>query len=167
MKFETVNLNDFLWPSALGQEGRISSRIIAQYFGKDHRKVVRDIEALDIVGDFNTANFGRITYVDSRGRTQDAVALTRQGCFYLIMGYTGSKAAKIKVELLLKFDQMEKQIQEQERRYWKSEYARQANLKEALDVYETGVEVVASDNDLLTTILEFDENVDYNTLHNI
>lgn len=58
---------------------RANSLQVAEYFGKHHDKVVRDIEALDCSPEFNAANFGVIKYTDSRGRKQKAYAMTRDG----------------------------------------------------------------------------------------
>lgn len=43
-----------------------TSLIVAQVFGKEHNKVVRDIENLSCSSNFNAANFGVIEYTDSR-----------------------------------------------------------------------------------------------------
>lgn len=89
---------------------RANSLMVAEYFGKDHRKVTRDIEALDCSAEFNTANFGRISYIDSRGRKQKAYAMTRDGFMFLVMGYRGRKAAAIKEAYIHRFNQMESTI---------------------------------------------------------
>ena len=66
-----------------------TSLIVAQVFGKEHAKVVRDIENLSCSSNFNAANFGVIEYNDSRGRIQRAYEMTKDGFSFLVMGYTG------------------------------------------------------------------------------
>ena len=65
-----------------------TSLIVAQVFGKEHNKVVRDIENLSCSSNFNAANFGVIEYTDSRGRIQKAYEMTKDGFSFLVMGYT-------------------------------------------------------------------------------
>lgn len=65
---------------------------VADVFGKDHGKIIRDIENLECSQQFNRANFGLIDYVDSRGRTQPMYEMTRDGFSFLVMGFTGAKA---------------------------------------------------------------------------
>lgn len=90
---------------------RVSSLYVAEAFGKQHDKVVRDIKNLDCSQEFNTANFGVINYTDSRGRKQRAYAMTRDGFTFLVMGYRGKKAAAFKEAYIKRFNQMEAFIQ--------------------------------------------------------
>lgn len=92
------------------ETARANSLIVAKFFGKDHRKVTRDIENLDCSPEFNAANFGRISYTDSRGRKQKAYAMTRDGFMFLVMGYRGKKAAALKELYIKRFNEMEKFI---------------------------------------------------------
>lgn len=86
---------------------RVDSLFVAKFFEKDHDKVVRDIENLDCSDEFNIANFGVITYKDSRGRKQKAYAMTRDGFMFLVMGYRGKKAAYFKELYIKRFNEME------------------------------------------------------------
>lgn len=89
---------------------RADSLLVAKMFEKDHDKVVRDIENLDCSKEFNAANFGVISYKDSRGRKQKAYAMTRDGFTFLAMGYRGKKAAQFKEAYIKRFNEMEKFI---------------------------------------------------------
>ena len=89
---------------------RANSLMVAEFFGKHHDKVVRDIENLDCSAEFNAANFGVIKYTDSRGRRQRAYAMTRDGFMFLVMGYRGKKAAAIKEAYIKRFNDMERLI---------------------------------------------------------
>lgn len=76
-----------------------TSLLVAEVFGKEHSKVVRDIESLSCSASFNAANFGVITYIDSRNREQTAYEMTKDGFSFLVMGYTGAKAGEFKERL--------------------------------------------------------------------
>ena len=75
---------------------RVDSLFVADYFGKNHKEVVRDIRRITAEDsglslDFNKRNFALINYRDSRNRIQPAYAMTRDGFVMLVMGYTGKK----------------------------------------------------------------------------
>ena len=76
-----------------------TSLIIAEIFGKRHDAVLRDIQNLDCPSDFNLHNFGETPYVhEQNGQTYRMYEMTKDGFSFLVMGYTGSKAAKLKVD---------------------------------------------------------------------
>ncbi|MHB1421115.1 MAG: Rha family transcriptional regulator [Bacillota bacterium] len=54
---------------------------------------------------FNLHNFGEITYTDSRNREQKAYEITKDGFSFLVMGYTGEKAAQFKENFIKVFKQ--------------------------------------------------------------
>lgn len=45
-----------------------TSLIVAEVFGKDHRKVCRDIESLSCSESFRVANFGQATFENQKNR---------------------------------------------------------------------------------------------------
>lgn len=96
-----------------GREERaaVTSLDVAETFEKAHDKVMRDINELGCSPEFNVANFGGITYLDSRSRTQKAYAMTRDGFTLLVMGYTGEKAMQFKEAYIKQFNAMESALQ--------------------------------------------------------
>lgn len=92
-----------------GGNGRdvTTSLIVSQVFGKEHAKVVRDIESLSCSTNFNVANFGVIEYTDTRGRIQKAYEMTKDGFSFLVMGYTGAKAGQFKEMFIAEFNKRE------------------------------------------------------------
>lgn len=104
---QLIPMDDFGVFADMKDTVRANSLMVAKMFDKDHDKVCRDIENLDCSEEFNTANFGDITYKDSRGRTQKAYAMTRDGFVFLCMGYRGKKAAKFKEAYIRRFNEME------------------------------------------------------------
>ncbi|WP_353631335.1 Rha family transcriptional regulator [Pseudomonas canadensis] len=92
----------------LSQDGLpvTTSLKVAQRFGKAHGKVLRAIRELSCSKDFNRANFGSIEYVDSKGRPQAAYQMTKDGWMFLVMGFSGEKAAARKEKFIRAFNWM-------------------------------------------------------------
>lgn len=86
---------------------RVDSLFVAKFFEKEHKNVLADIDNLDCSKEFNRLNFQPITYKDTRGRKQRAVAMTRDGFTFLAMGYRGKKAAYFKELYIRRFNEME------------------------------------------------------------
>lgn len=87
-----------------------SSLDVAETFGKLHKNVIRDIQNLDCSEKFNRLNFELIKYIDSRGREQPYYLMTRDGFVFLVMGYTGEKAAQFKEAYIEQFNRMEREL---------------------------------------------------------
>lgn len=87
-----------------------SSLYVAEFFGKEHKHVLRDIENLDCSENFRQSNFGLTSYKDEQGKKRPCINMTRDGFWYLSMGYRGKKAAAIKERFIEKFNEMEKYI---------------------------------------------------------
>lgn len=89
---------------------------IAEVFEKDHDKVIRAIESLQIPDDFKFSNFGvlEIPYKNGLGKTvmRKAYAITRDGFVLLVMGFTGAKAMQFKIAYLEEFNRMESKLRE-------------------------------------------------------
>jgi len=86
-----------------------TSRIIAKHFNKNHQHVLRDIKNLDCSEDFRLSNYGLSKY-NSRGKEYPEYILTRDGLVFLVMGYTGKEAAKLKEDYINAFNSMEAYI---------------------------------------------------------
>ena len=87
-----------------------TSLIVSTVFGKEHDKVIRDIQSLHCSKEFNTANFGVISYQDSMNRVRQAYELTKDGFSFLVMGYTGEKAGEFKEKFIAAFNKMESML---------------------------------------------------------
>lgn len=104
--------NHITAPSPLGlsvREGKVvvSSRDVAEKFGKKHFHVLRDIENLECSKDFTESNFGCSEYTDPTGRKLPEVLMTRDGFTFLAMGFTGAKASQFKEAYIAEFNRME------------------------------------------------------------
>jgi len=74
----------------------VSSREVAETFGKPHKNVLRAIDNLACSSEFTRENFWRSHYKDSRNKRWPEFMITRDGFTTLIMGFSGEKAAKFK-----------------------------------------------------------------------
>jgi anti-repressor protein len=72
-----------------------TSRDVAEEFEKEHKVVLKAIENLECSQDFSRHNFVPSDYINSRGQTYPMFELTRDGFMFLVMGFTGAKAAKV------------------------------------------------------------------------
>ena len=100
----------------LGQDGRLvtTSLKVAEVFGKVHAKVMRDIEKLDCSNEFTIANFGKRTFKTEQGNEYPMYEITKDGFVFLVMGYTGKKAAEFKEAYIKKFNEMEAELKSQQ-----------------------------------------------------
>lgn len=87
------------------------SRDIAEAFDKEHKHVLRDIRDMDCSVEFRRSNFGPNKIKDLTGESTSHVDITRDGFVFLVMGYTGEKAARIKEAFIGEFNRMEKALQ--------------------------------------------------------
>ena len=87
-----------------------SSLLVAKEFGKAHAKVMRDIENLNCSDEFRLANFGDSYFKNEQGREFPMFTMTKDGFSFLVMGYTGKKAARFKEAYINAFNKMELDI---------------------------------------------------------
>lgn len=101
-------------PRVFLQGGRAlcSSREIAEHFSKQHKNVLRDIDAIleDVGPEFGGLNFEPSTYVTAQGREQRSFNLTRDGFALLVMGFTGTAAMQWKIKYIDAFNTLESQL---------------------------------------------------------
>lgn len=100
-QLSTINITQF--------EDRImvSSKEVAEKFGKEHKDVLRAIRELQVPDNFNERNFTPISETDGYGREQPVVYMTKDGFFLLAFGFTGKKALQWKLGFLEAFNKME------------------------------------------------------------
>ena len=99
-------------PSVEIVDGQVTvlSLKVAEHFRKRHYNVLRDIKGLDCSAEFRRANFGGADYLDAQGKPRDVVRMTRNGFMFLVMGYTGPQAARIKEAYIQRFDEAEARL---------------------------------------------------------
>lgn len=92
-----------------------SSLDIAKHFGKEHRNVLRDIEALQegVLNFEQTPMFLKTTYVHPQnGQEYPMYLMNRDGFTLLAMGFTGKEALEWKVKYINAFNAMEQELRE-------------------------------------------------------
>lgn len=87
----------------------INSLFLAKVFDKKHTHILDSIKAFPN-DDFTQPNFRLSSYTDSTGRTLPCYNLTRDGFSLLVMGFTGEKAYRWKIEFIKAFNEMEKRL---------------------------------------------------------
>lgn len=86
---------------------------VAKYFDKRHDHVLRDIRSLEVSDSFRVPNFGESSYLNQQGKQQPMYHLTKDGFIFLVMGFTGEKAAQIKEAYIAAFNRMEAKLTQQ------------------------------------------------------
>lgn len=87
------------------------SLTIAEVFEKDHKHVLRDIKELECSEEFSRTNFGLSNY-EVRGKEYPMYYITQDGFSFLVMGYTGKRAAEFKEKYITEFRRMQKKMNE-------------------------------------------------------
>ena len=98
-----------------GQNDQVktNSVLVAKVFNKEHGKVMRDIANLKCSNDFRAANFGLSSYVNEQNKEFPMYEMTKDGFTFLVMGYTGQKAAEFKEAYINAFNKMEAELKSQ------------------------------------------------------
>lgn len=102
----------FSHPQVTVENGRAvtTSVAVAEYFGKRHDNVIQKIKLLDCSSEFNALNFKDVTYTDAKGEKRPAYQITKNGFVFLVMGFTGKRAAQFKETYIAEFDRMENDL---------------------------------------------------------
>ncbi|EAK2466679.1 phage antirepressor Ant [Campylobacter coli] len=87
----------------------INSLDLAKVFNKNHKDVLETTKNQP-QNDFTESNFILSTYKDKKGELRPCYNLTRDGFSLLVMGFTGEKAYKWKIEFIKAFNEMEKRL---------------------------------------------------------
>ncbi|EAJ7800798.1 hypothetical protein BBS06_08325 [Campylobacter jejuni] len=86
-----------------------TSLSVAEVFNKNHKNIIRKINEFP-KDNFTKLNFELSKYIDSTGRILPCYKITRDGFSLLVMGFTGEKAYKWKIEFIKAFNEMEKRL---------------------------------------------------------
>lgn len=98
VEFEVVNSGVFT-----------TSLSVANVFEKRHSDILAQIREFP-KDDFNERNFPLVKYLDQKGEARPMYNLTRDGFSLLVMGFTGEKAYRWKIEFINAFNKMESLI---------------------------------------------------------
>ncbi len=87
---------------------------VAEYFGKDHKLVLRAIRNLECSAEFTGRNFAPCFYFselrNNVKRKLPMYYMTRDGFTLLVMGFTGKIAARFKEAYINAFNEMEERL---------------------------------------------------------
>ncbi|HAU3362130.1 TPA: transcriptional regulator [Salmonella enterica subsp. salamae] len=99
-------------PEVTIENGRAvtTSVAIAEYFRKRHDNVIQKIKLLDCSPEFSALNFKDAEYTDEQGKKRPSYQITKNGFVFLVMGFTGKKAAAFKEAYIAEFDRMENEL---------------------------------------------------------
>lgn len=90
----------------------VSSRQVADNFGKEHSKVIRSIEGIANFGD-TQGMFHKVSYVNEQnGQEYKEYLMNRDGFSLLVMGFTGKEALEWKVKYINAFNAMEQELRQ-------------------------------------------------------
>jgi len=100
-------MNDIVFKN--GNEVKTTSKIIADVFGKTHRDVTKAIRVMECSDEFRASNFGQSSYLSKQNKRLKCYDITKDGFFFLAMGFTGKAAAKWKESFINAFNELDKQ----------------------------------------------------------
>lgn len=89
----------------------VSSKDIAEHFGKDHKNVLRDIRDI-LVAENSATKFFQETSSVYRGQQFPFYLMNRDGFSLLAMGFTGKKALQWKLKYIEAFNEMEETLKQ-------------------------------------------------------
>lgn len=144
----TSNIVDFpvLEPSELiisdGNTLKTKSLMVAETFGKQHKNVLAKVESLDCSEEFNRLNF-KLCYENNElqnGKPQKYYEMTKDGFVFLVMSFTGKKAAQIKEAYINAFNWMAEKLLSN------SETLSAEQQREVQEAISARLETIAPDN---------------------
>ena len=117
----------------------VSSRRVADDFGRRHSDVIKAIEDKMKVNEIlrSPKYFIESTYTDKSNRKSKEYLLTRDGFSFLVMGFTGSKADEWKLKYIEAFNKMEQAI--------KNPFAHLSKELQAIIAIDTKVQKIEED----------------------
>lgn len=90
----------------------VSSRQVAENFGKLHKDVLENIRQI-FAAENSAAKFFYETTFENRGRQYPMYFMNRDGFSLLVMGFTGKEALQWKIKYIDAFNAMEKKLNQQ------------------------------------------------------
>ena len=91
----------------------VSSRQVAENFGKDHKHVLEGVRTI-LAAENSATNFFRQSTFENRGKQYPEYLMNRDGFSLLVMGFTGEKALEWKVKYINAFNAMEQELRNKE-----------------------------------------------------
>ena len=89
----------------------VSSRQVAENFGKQHKDVLENIRGI-LAAENSATKFFRESTFENRGKHYPEYIMNRDGFSLLVMGFTGKEAMTWKIRYIQAFNEMEAKIRE-------------------------------------------------------
>ncbi|HHB1914001.1 TPA: Rha family transcriptional regulator [Bacillus cereus] len=86
------------------------SVMVAEVFGKEHKVVLNAIRNLNCSEEFGRNNFMPSTYNNQQNKEMPKFLIKKDGVSFLVMGFTGEKAAQFKEMYIMEFNRMEQEL---------------------------------------------------------
>lgn len=83
---------------------------IAAVFMRPHKDVLNSIKQMSCSAEFRERNFSPSYYFSEQNKEMPMFEMTRDGFFFLVMGFTGAKAAAFKEAYIKAFNRMESEL---------------------------------------------------------
>ncbi|EAK2496437.1 hypothetical protein BWQ68_01685 [Campylobacter coli] len=127
----------------------INSLDLAKVFNKNHRHILQTTKNQP-QNDFTESNFILSTYKDKKGELRPCYNLTRDGFSLLVMGFTGEKAYKWKIEFIKAFNEMEKRLrnieyEKHDKLAFRQSLGYKSQLKQQKEHYENKIKALQYD----------------------
>ncbi|EAI6100840.1 hypothetical protein B9M60_06465 [Campylobacter coli] len=127
----------------------INSLDLAKVFNKNHKDVLETTKNQP-QNDFTESNFILSTYKDKKGELRPCYNLTRDGFSLLVMGFTGEKAYKWKIEFIKVFNEMEKRLrnieyEKHDKLAFRQSLGYKSQLKQQKEHYENKIKALKYD----------------------
>lgn len=99
-----------------GNDVVTDSRTVARHFKKHHRNVLQAIRNVCCSAEFKALNFKQCFEINTlaNGKPEPVVRMTKDGFMFLVMGFTGREAARIKEAFIDAFNRMAEFIRAQQ-----------------------------------------------------
>ncbi|HIC5274264.1 TPA: Rha family transcriptional regulator [Campylobacter coli] len=127
----------------------INSLDLAKVFNKNHRHILQTTKNQP-QNDFTESNFILSTYKDKKGELRPCYKITRDGFSLLVMGFTGEKAYKWKIEFIKAFNEMEKRLrnieyEKHDKLAFRQSLGYKSQLKQQKEKYENKIKALQYD----------------------
>lgn len=126
-----------------------TSLSVAEVFNKNHKNIIRKINEFP-KDNFTKLNFELSKYIDSTGRILPCYKITRDAFSLLVMGFTGEKAYKWKIEFIKAFNEMEKRLrnieyEKHDKLAFRQSLGYKSQLKQQKQKYENEIKALKYD----------------------
>lgn len=141
----------------------VSSRQVAEKFGKEHRHVLENIRHI-LDAENSAAKFFSEDYVEYRGQKFPVYLMNRDGFTLLAMSFTGKEALQWKMKYIQAFNEMEKRLQSKAPTTLKEALILALEQQERIEQLEQQRELDKPKVEFYNEVTESDDTMDMQTV---